>query len=51
MVTLNGPEPRPFLSDLNIEFRLSPTRRMVELHAVYEDGELRLPDDLDTLTL
>ena len=24
---------------------------MVELHAVYEDGELRLPDNLDTLTL
>jgi hypothetical protein len=24
---------------------------MVELHAVYEDGELRLPDNLDPLTL
>ena len=24
---------------------------MVELHAVYEDGELRLPDTLDPLTL
>ena len=30
---------------------MSPTRRMVELHAVYEDGELRLPDNLDPLTL
>jgi hypothetical protein len=24
---------------------------MVELHAVYEDGELRLPDNLDVVTL
>jgi hypothetical protein len=24
---------------------------MVELHAVYEDGELRLPDNLDPVTL
>jgi hypothetical protein len=30
---------------------MSPTRRMVELHAVYENGELRLPDNLDPLTL
>ena len=51
LVTLNAPELRPDLSDLTIEFRLSPTRRMVELHAVYEDGELRLPDNLDLLTL
>ena len=51
LVTLNAPELRPDLSDLDVEFRLSPTRRMVELHAVYEDGELRLPDNLDPLTL
>jgi DNA repair exonuclease SbcCD nuclease subunit len=51
LVTLNGPEPFPDLSDLNIEFRMSPTRRMVELHAVYEDGELRLPENLDLVTL
>ena len=51
LVTLNTPDFRPDLSDLNIEFRRSPTRRMVELHAVYEDGELRLPDNLDLLTL
>ena len=51
LVTLNGPELCPDLSDLNVEFRMSPTRRMVELHAVYEDGELRLPDNLDPLTL
>jgi exonuclease SbcD len=51
LVTLNAPELRLDLSDVNIEFRLSPTRRMVEVHAVYEDGELRLPDNLDPLTL
>jgi hypothetical protein len=51
LVDLNGPEQRPDISDLNIEFRMSPTQRMVELRAVYEDGELRLPDNLDPLTL
>jgi DNA repair exonuclease SbcCD nuclease subunit len=51
LVTLNVPDLRPDLSDLDVEFRISPTRRMVELHAVYEDGELRLPDNLDLLTL
>ena len=51
LVTLHPPELRPDLSDLDVEFRVSPTRRMVELHAVYEDGELRLPDNLDLLTL
>jgi exonuclease SbcD len=51
LVTLNAPELRLDLSDLDVEFRVSPTRRMVELHAVYEDGELRLPDNLDLLTL
>jgi DNA repair exonuclease SbcCD nuclease subunit len=51
LVTLNAPELRPDLSDLSVEFRMSPTRRMVELHAVYADGELRLPDKLDPLTL
>ena len=51
LVTLHAPDLRPDLSDLDVEFRMSPTRRMVELHAVYEDGELRLPDNLDLLTL
>jgi DNA repair exonuclease SbcCD nuclease subunit len=51
LVTLNAPDLRPDLSDLDIQFRVSPTRRMVELHAVYEDGELRLPDNLDLVTL
>jgi DNA repair exonuclease SbcCD nuclease subunit len=51
LVTLNGPELCPDQAELAIEFRLSPTRQMVEFHAVYEDGELRLPDNLDPLTL
>jgi DNA repair exonuclease SbcCD nuclease subunit len=51
LVTLHAPDLRPDLSDLDIEFRVSPTRRMVELHAVYENGQLRLPDNLDSLTL
>jgi DNA repair exonuclease SbcCD nuclease subunit len=51
LVTLNGPDPCPDLSDLDVGFRMSPTRRMVELHAIYEDGELRLSDNLDLATL
>src|SRR5438874_7943664 len=51
LVTLDTPEVRPDLSDLQIEFRVSPTRRMVELHAVYGDGELRLPERLDLVRL
>jgi len=51
LVTLNAPELRPDLSDVHIEFRVSPTRRMVELQAVYDNGELRLPDNLDLVTL
>jgi DNA repair exonuclease SbcCD nuclease subunit len=51
LVTLNAPELCPDLSDMDVEFRMSPTRRMVELQALYEDGELRLPDNLDLGTL
>jgi DNA repair exonuclease SbcCD nuclease subunit len=51
LVTLNSPELRPDLSDLTVEFRISPTRRMVEIHAAYENGDLRLPDNLDPATL
>jgi DNA repair exonuclease SbcCD nuclease subunit len=51
LVTLNAPDLRPDLSDLDVEFRVSPTRPMVELHAVYDNGELRLPDNLDLVTL
>jgi len=29
------------LSDLDVAFRVSPTRRMVELQAVYENGDFR----------
>jgi DNA repair exonuclease SbcCD nuclease subunit len=51
LVTLNAAELRPDLSDVDVEFRVSPTRRMVEVHAVYQDGELQLPEHLDLLTL
>ena len=51
LVTLNSPELRPDLFDLDVEFRLSPTRRMVEIHATCENGDLRLPDGLDPVTL
>jgi len=51
LVTLNAPELRSDLSDLDVEFRVSPTRRMVEVHAVCRDGELQLPEHLDLLTL
>jgi DNA repair exonuclease SbcCD nuclease subunit len=51
LVTLNGPDLCPDLSDLDIDFRRSPTRQMIELHAVYEDGELQLSDNLDLATL
>jgi len=51
LVTVSSPELLPDLSDLNIEFRVSPTRRMVEIHALYENGELRLPDNLDQASL
>src|SRR5439155_25523000 len=51
LVTLHTPEVLPDLSDLRVEFRVSPTRRMVELRAVYEGGELRLPERLDLVRL
>jgi len=51
LVTLNAPELRSDLLDLDVEFRVSPTRRMVEVHAVCRDGELQLPEHLDLLTL
>jgi len=51
LVTLSTPDLRADLSDFDVEFRMSPTRRMVELQAVYKDGEIRLPENLDLLTL
>ena len=51
LVSLKEPALRADLSDLQVEFRISPTRSMVELHAVYENGEFRFasPVDLDRL--
>jgi DNA repair exonuclease SbcCD nuclease subunit len=39
LVTLKEPNLNSDLSDLDVTFRVSPTRRMVELQAVYEGGE------------
>lgn len=47
LVTLLEPDIRPDLSDLQIEFRLSPTRRMVEIHAVYENGDFLFSEPID----
>lgn len=47
LVTLKEPEPRADLSDVDVAFRVSPTRRMVELHAEYEDGEFHFASPLD----
>lgn len=35
------------LSDLHVDFRVSPTRRMVELQAVYENGDFHFRTPLD----
>jgi DNA repair exonuclease SbcCD nuclease subunit len=51
LVTLRAPDLRTDLSDMDVEFRVSPTRRMVEIHATYENGDLRLPNSLDPVTL
>lgn len=47
LVHLKDPAIRPDLSDLRVEFRISPTRPMVELHAVYEDGQFRFASPVD----
>jgi len=39
LVTLKEPNLKSDLTDLDVSFRISPTRRMVELQAVYEGGE------------
>jgi DNA repair exonuclease SbcCD nuclease subunit len=46
LVRLNGTEVRPDGSDLNVEFRISPTRRMMQIHVHYENGEFHLPKAL-----
>ncbi len=47
LVTLKEPRLQSDLSDLDVNFRVSPTRRMVELRAVYENGDFhfRTPPD------
>src|SRR5579862_942514 len=47
LVALKEPGPRADLSDLDVDFRVSPSRRMVQLHAVYEDGEYHFASPLD----
>jgi len=41
LVTLKEPRLQSDLSDLDVDFRVSPTRKMVELQAVYENGDFR----------
>ncbi|HEV3277014.1 MAG TPA: metallophosphoesterase [Terriglobia bacterium] len=41
LVTVKEPRMQADLSDLDVDFRVSPTRRMVELQAVYENGDFR----------
>ncbi|MGH9352040.1 MAG: metallophosphoesterase family protein, partial [Terriglobia bacterium] len=47
LISLKEPMLRPDLSDLEVEFRISPTRSMIELHAVYEAGEFRFASPVD----
>ncbi|MGD0323381.1 MAG: hypothetical protein ABSD45_06560 [Terriglobia bacterium] len=51
MVTLKEPVLRPDLSDVDVQFRLSPTRNMVELRAVYENGEFHFKNPPDPARL
>ena len=51
LVTLKDPVLRPDLSDLDIQFRRSPTRNMVELRAVYENGEFHFKNPPDPARL
>ena len=48
LVRLHGRELQPDGSDLNVEFRPSPTQPMIEIHVRYEDGEFRLPNTVST---
>lgn len=51
LVRLRGTEPRPDGADLDVEFRISPARPMVQIHVRYENGELQLPATVSTETL
>jgi len=47
LVTLKEPRIQADLSDVEVEFRVSPTRRMVELQAAYENGDFHFRTPLD----
>jgi len=47
LVTLKEPCMQADLSDLDVNFRVSPTRRMVELQAVYENGDFHFKTQPD----
>jgi len=51
LVTVKEPRMQADLSDLDVDFRVSPTRRMVELQAVYENADFhfRTPPDASQL--
>ena len=51
LVTLKEPVLTPDLSDVDVQFRQSPTRNMVELRAVYEDGEFHFKNPPDPARL
>lgn len=51
LVTLSEPALKPDLSDLDVQFRVSPTRSMVELQAVYENGEFQFKNPPDPARL
>jgi DNA repair exonuclease SbcCD nuclease subunit len=51
LVAVKEPRMQADLSDLDVDFRVSPTRRMVEVQAVYENGDFhfRTPPDASRL--
>ena len=51
LITLKEPALKEDLADVDVEFRVSPTRRMVELQALYENGEFHftIPPDAERL--
>ena len=51
LVTLNEPSLKSDLSDLDVSFRVSPTRRMVELQAIFEGGEFHFSHSPDPARL
>jgi len=51
LVTLKEPNLKSDLSDLEVNFRVSPTRRMVELRAVYENGDFQFTTPPDPARL